>query len=503
MIQVEDSNQLLLLVKRKELASQSVFKVVLKLQTWPKKDSTKESRLLQLPNEILEDILHRTAKIERDDGCQFLGWQYPEYRYSDLKSVALACRRLFILCAPYLWRDKEFILPREDDEKSDSVPVQIATDILSQPALFLPRQLGSYVRSLSRDLTNAANYDLANSSLMARLVCNLRALRIDFHSKFRLEHYGIKFFAQHCPHLSELYLEHCRDTYDDFNSLLEYPRPLVSLTLLSCTIKQTTLQKIIELSKHSLDSLLLQRVRLEPELIDYHTQSPPAVTTIPTSVYLHLFSFLHLTRLALSDSLSHSVLEQIVQGSPRLEKLAIIIHETSPILVTRCIVLLVQLDRLVILSLAFRRIHPLSVVYERIACFAPANVWTYFASNLPNLHLIHISASKLLLHADFFASILDGSRCRIPHIMLHHIAWVSGTSQQLTSLPDDEALLNEYRRNVASAQDNIEAWQQEPIWQDACGSFLTWEQASAKGFRCFNESDRVCFVQGFESWTKH
>ncbi|KAI9023686.1 hypothetical protein CLU79DRAFT_747749 [Phycomyces nitens] len=472
------------------------------LQTWSTNDIKQESALLQLPNEILEVILHKTTKIERDDGCQFLGWQYPEYRYSDLRSVALSCRKLFIMCAPFLWRDKEFILPREDDEKSDSVPVQIATDILSQPALFLPRQLGSYVRSLSRDLTNAANYDLANSSLMARLVCNLQALRIDFHSKFRLEHYGLRFFAQHCPHLSELYLEHCRDTYDDFNSFLQYSRPLRSLTLLSCTIKKSTLQNIVELSQHSLRSLLLQRVRLEPELTKYRSHSPPAVTEITTSVYLHLFSFLHLTRLALSDSLSHPVLEEIVKGSPRLEKLAIIIHETSPILAARCIILLVQLDRLVILSLAFRRIHPLSREYERIPCFAPASAWTYFASNLPNLHLIHISASKLLLHADFFARLLDGGKCRIPHVMLHHISWVKGSSHQLSFLPDDEELLNEYRQNIASAQDSIEVWQQEPIWEDTSGSFLTLEQANTKGFRCFNESDRVCFVQGFEKWIR-
>ncbi|CAO3592216.1 unnamed protein product [Absidia cylindrospora] len=158
------------------------------------------SLLLQLPSEILEHIIYVASKIARNDQYQFSSWQYPEHSYTHLKYIALTCRRLYILCTPYLWRDKEFILPAENDKPNNSSNVHMATDILSEQAALFHHlcHLGCYVRSLCRDLTNSPHYDLSNSCLMARLVCNLRALRIDFHPSPRTEHYGLRYFAQHC-----------------------------------------------------------------------------------------------------------------------------------------------------------------------------------------------------------------------------------------------------------------------------------------------------------------
>ncbi|KAI8393296.1 uncharacterized protein BYT42DRAFT_550558 [Radiomyces spectabilis] len=469
-----------------------------------------QSSLLKLPNEILEAVIRAASTIERDDECQFLGWQYPEYEYADLKAIALTCRRLYMLCAPYLWRDKEFILPRQDDQKNETAEVQMATDILSKQALFQRlRHLGCYVRSLSRDLTNGPHYDMSNSNLMAQLVCNLRALRIDFHPKVRSEHYGLKFFIQHCPSLSELYLENCRDTYDDFWSLIEYRHPLRSLTLLCCTVKEQTLLQLINLFKPTLKRLLLQKVLIEPDplhstktdshpLYSHHDVSPKR---IPSHIYVHMLSSQNLTRLALSDSIAYSTLEKIVEGSPKLEKLAIILHEMNPVLATRCILLLAKLDCLTILSLAFRHIFPRTNTYQRLPCCAPASAWSYFASHLPSLRLIHISATQLLLHSDFMLRLVT-ARSHLLHVMLHHIAWVPDDELDITELNDDQ-IAEAHAKDMATASDRMDAWQQDPcLWQDIQSYFLSYDEAELKGFRCFDETDQVCFVKGFDDWTK-
>ncbi|KAI9257272.1 hypothetical protein BDA99DRAFT_515974 [Phascolomyces articulosus] len=506
--------------------------------------------IFRLPNEILEEIIQTTARVERDDDRQFLGWQFPEHQHTQLKQVALCCRRFYALCVPYLWRDKEFILPREDDEtKIDSRTVQLATDILSRETHLVQQQqhlhheeeqetkqqrrkrkrhFGAYVRSLCRDLTNGPHYDMNNSRLMAELVCNLRALRIDFHPKARAEHYGLTFFVQSCPLLEELYLENCRDTYDDFASLLHFKRRLTSLTLLCCTIKEQTWHHLIELNKKSLKKLLLQRVLIEkdPNMNNdnsSHTHYPITVikniTTasivplipIPHTAYDHLFSNQQLTHLALSDAICYPMLNRIVNGSPHLIKLAIIVKESEPILSTRCILLLAQLHQLRILSLAFRSVHPLSTDYERLPCRAPSQTWTYFAQHMSQLRLIHVSASQLLLTHDFFSTLFGPSTpSALSQVMLHHVSHV------VTPIHFDEwtdqQVVDAYHKEILTAQDTMDAWSSssslsasnassscmnEGWWQ---GYFLTFDQAQEKGFRCFEQEDQVCFVKGFEDW---
>ncbi|KAG0167626.1 hypothetical protein DFQ28_005921 [Apophysomyces sp. BC1034] len=445
------------------------------------------SYFLQLPNELLEDIIHITSRVEFSK-YRFIGWKYPDHEYDLLQPIALTCRRLYILCAPYLWRDKEFILPREDDDRRRH-DTPMATDILSTQGLFPNTLRGHYVRSLSRDLINGTHYDMNNSELMAQLVCHLRALRIDFHPKTRSEHYGLRLFAQFCPSLSELYLENCRDTYDDFQSLIEYRRSLTSLTLLCCTIKQDTLSQLIDLFKPTLRSLLFQRVLIEQQQFN-------KATPIPIPLYRRLLSC-HLTQLALSDSLGFSLVQTIVQNSPKLEKLAIILHELEPVLVTRSILLLATLDSLVILSLAFRRVQPLSTVYERLPCCAPARLWSHFASRLPSLQLIHVSTSRLLLNSDFMARFFQRQR---QHVMLHHIAWCPKVNESDAIDENDEnGLWTEYLNDLDNSVDTVDAWQSGE--QREHGRYiLTCEEAKSIGFKCFDNTDRVCFVKGFDDW---
>ncbi|KAI9313063.1 hypothetical protein BX666DRAFT_1979152 [Dichotomocladium elegans] len=469
------------------------------------------AHLFRLPNELLVQIIGESSRIKRDYGSQFLGWPYPLYRHSQLKDISLACRRLYILCLPLLWRDKEFILPREDDEYRNQqyrlTSVQAATDILSQPILLAHRsstlRLGSLVRTLSRDLTNGPHYDLHNSRLMAQLVCNLHALRIDFHPKARAEPYGLHFFIEYCPHLSELYLENCRDTYDDFSSLITHQRRLTSLTLLCCTIKQSTLSALIDSLKTSLRQLMLQRVLIEPDTgnkthnITAATMAVGNVMPIPPSLYARLFHHQLLTQLALSESISFHMLNLIVTHSPCLEKLALILNETDPVLCTRCILLLTCLDKLQVLSLAFRSVHPLSIVHERLPCRTPASTWSYFASTLPCLRLMHVSASEVLLPLDFFTKLFH-HHPQLSQCMFHAIAAVPPITHDVT-LYGDQHVIGLYRSEWAAANHNdLSVWKQSNVRHQ--GSFLSYEQACEKGFRCFDELDRVCFVKGFEDW---
>lgn len=333
------------------------------------------SFLLKLPSEVLEKIIDLSSLIgeRKDERHQFLGWSYPEHSYVHLKSIALCCRKLYILCAPFLWKDKEFILPCEDDEKNVNATVQMATDILSKKALFQhDHYLGEYVRSLSRDLTSGPHFDLHNSKLMAQLVCNLRALRIDFHPLARTDHYGLRYFAEYCPHLNELYLNQCRDTFNDFLSLVQYQPPLVSLTLTNCTIKETTLEKLTAILKPTY--ILLQQVLIEPptkpktnsHLIDtanqaflhpFHYQDTQA-TAIPPRL-LQSLAINNLSQLALTtDSVSSHLLSQMVMYSPHLEKLSILLHDLNPYDVQQSLASVSQLTHLSTLSLGFEKFYP-------------------------------------------------------------------------------------------------------------------------------------------------
>lgn len=463
-------------------------------------------RILDLPNEILEHIIDVASATEGlGQDTHFLGWTYPTYQHAQLKSLALTCRRLYALCVPFVWRDKEFILPREDDQRrSDRAGAQTATDILAKRPLFRNQEaknFGYYVRTLCRDLTNGPHYDMRNSQLLAQLVCNLQALRIDFHSKARSEHYGLRFFIQHCPHLSELYLENCRDTFDDFHALVEFRRPLRSVTLICCTVRQRTLDQLIDLCKSTLRRLMLQRVLIEPDDDKQHRSSSLLLTRtttaatlavsqimpIPLSTYTSIFRDQRLTQLALSDSVSYGLLYTIVQGSPHLTKLAIVLHETEPATVTRCLLLLATLKRLSILSLAFRQVHPLSTAYVRLPCAAPAAAWSHFARQPLPLRLVHVSASQLLMRPDTLSLLAS----RIPQIMLHPVAWVPPD-------PADGLDIHEaYRFNREHAEATLDAWsKEEDTWNTLKPHLMTFKQAQEKGFQCFDSSDTVCFIKG-------
>ncbi|KAG2234339.1 hypothetical protein INT48_000789 [Thamnidium elegans] len=452
--------------------------------------------------EIIEYIIHLSCMIDKENNNQFHGWRYPEHNYVDLKSMALCCKHLYIVVAPFLWRHKEFILPREDDEKSENAMIQMATDILSKKALFQQEHyLGEYVRSLSRDLTNGPHYDLNNSKLMAQLVINLRALKIDFHPKARTEQYGLRYFIEYCPNLNELYLNNCRDTFDDFKSIYEFNPPLTSLTLIECTIKQVTLERIAT-QLVSLKNLLIQQVLIEPftasksntHLIDtnqfihpFHYQNINS-TAIPTLLYQSLVKR-NLSNLALTDSISSSLLQLIVQYSPNLEKLAIVLHELDPFHVNQSIQSISQLSSLTTLSLAFRRYYPLSKEYERLPCHVPTYTWSLFAKKLPLLKLLYISTTRLLVNKDFISTLLNTSKT-LSNIIIHNIALVTATAQPIIEHQDEDEIRNTYLKESQSISYNILDW-------NTRDNLYTFDQAKQMGYHCFDESDQVCFIKGF------
>lgn len=461
------------------------------------------SHLLLLPSEVLEHIINLSSAVDKKDNHQFHGWAYPEHTYVHLKSIALCCRHLYILVAPFLWRYKEFILPREDDEKNENVKVQMATDILSKTALFQKDYyLGDYVRSLSRDLTNGPHYDLCNSKLMAQLVVNLKALRIDFHPKARTEHYGLRYFFEYCPNLNELYLNNCRDTFDDFLSLYEFKPPLLSLTLTECTIKETTLIKLSTSLQPLLKKLLLQQVLIEPStptksnthLIDTNQFIHPfhylnsKSTQIPTHLYQSLIKQ-NLTNLALNDSISYSLVQDIVHYSPKLEKLAIVLHELNPYYVSKSLQAISNLSKLSILSLAFRKYYPLSKECEKLPCHVPAVTWTVFAQKLPLLTLLYISTTRLIVNSDFIPTLLNTSP-QLSNIIIHNIGLVTTNPIQPINDNEEQAIRDIYLKDCESITFEIQDWNQKD-------HLYTFDQAKEKGYHCFDETDQVCFIKGF------
>ncbi|CAO3615074.1 unnamed protein product [Mucor hiemalis] len=460
----------------------------------------RESHFLKLPSEILQQIIHLSAiKEENDVHYEIHGWPYPEHSYIHLKSIALCCRRLYILVAPFLWRDKEFILPREDDEKSKHPVVQMATDILSKKALFQQDyNLGDYVRSLSRDLTHGPHYNLTNSKLMAQLVLNLQALRIDFHPKARSEEYGLRYFVEYCPNLSELYLSNCRDTFDDFLSLHEFKPPLKALTLTDCTMKEATLNALSTHSLPLLSKLLLQHVLIEPSLptrsnthlIDttlsfihpFHYQNTNA-TLIPFAIYQSFIKHHQLTQLALGDSVPYSVVQELITSSPYLEKLAIVLHDTDPVYVNKGLHAISQLSSLSILSLAFRRTDPISKESEKLPCHVPAQCWHKFASQLPSLKSLYISSSRVLLYPNFITTLFNTSP-HLSNVIIHNIALVTSTPS------DTHELFDAYTNDSLNISYSIQDWNTKD-------GFYTCQQAKDKGFECFDETDQVCYIKGF------
>ncbi|CAO3623136.1 unnamed protein product [Cunninghamella blakesleeana] len=504
-----------------------------------------QSILLQLPSEILELIIHKASSIPRNNHNQIVSWQYPEHSCTRLQNMALTCRKLYILCAPYLWRDKEFILPAEDHEPTKNSNITMATDILSEKTIVLKQQmqyhLGGYVRSLYRDLTNNPNYDLTNSSLMAHLVHNLKALRIDFHSKPRMEQYGLCYFAEHCISLTEIYLENCRDTFDDFYSLIKYNCQLESITLVSCTIKADTLVQLSNQCKNSIKSLILQQVWIEPS-IELDTSSNNNLSYTPTMInnlttsYLHskkitfvpsqlytqvLTSNYYLTLLVLSDSIDLETLNSVVNGSPYLERMTISLHERYPPRVANCLLLISNLKHLTLLSLAFRYINNTGI--ERLPCCVPSFYWTFLIDQLNNLQFIHVSTTQLLLNDDFMNRITTSpTSFRIKNVMLHHLAMVPMT----TTIIPTQATLNilkhwkkqpfiltdhhhymmdivkEYEKDHLTAQNNVHSWHSSFFWNNIKHYILSLEEAEKKGYGCFDHLDKVCFIKGFDDWVE-
>ncbi|KAI8645121.1 hypothetical protein BD408DRAFT_90531 [Parasitella parasitica] len=469
---------------------------------------TNESYLLKLPSEVLERIVDLSSLIEErnDEKHQFLGWSYPEHSYVHLKSIALCCRRLYILCAPFLWKDKEFILPRQDDKKSPSAAVQMATDILSKKALFQEDYyLGDYVRSLSRDLTSGPHFDLLNSKLMAQLVCNLRALRIDFHPLARSEHYGLRYFAEYCPQLNQLYLNQCRDTFNDFLSLVEHRPPLASLTLTNCTIKESTLEKLITTLKPTF--ILLQQVLIEPpkklktnsHLIDttnqpflhpFHYQDTQ-VSAIPPKL-LQSLAVNNLSQLALTtDSITSSLLTQMTLSSPHLEKLSILLHELNPCHVQQALTSLSRLSRLCTLSLGFKRFYPVTKECDKLPCHAPSAAWVALAKQLPLLQLLYISASRLVVSSDFIPTLIDTCGSSLKNVIIHNLALTQYPHAALEE--DEETIRDVYMKECASITYDI------AHWTSHAHDLYTFEQAKKKGFDWFSDTDQVCYIKGFDS----
>ncbi|CAO0793683.1 unnamed protein product [Mucor circinelloides] len=467
-----------------------------------------KSHLLKLPSEVLQKIIDLSSMIEerKDEGHQFLGWSYPEHSYVHLKSIALCCRRLYILCAPFLWKDKEFILPREDDEKSANAAVQMATDILSKKALFQQDYyLGDYVRSLSRDLTSGPHFDLLNSKLMAQLVCNLRALRIDFHPLARSDHYGLRYFAEYCPQLNELYLNQCRDTFNDFLSLVQYQPPLISLTLTNCTIKEATLEKLTTTLKPTF--ILLQQVLIEPptkpktnsHLIDttnqaflhpFHYQDTQA-TAIPPRL-LQSLAVNNLSQLALTtDSISSSLLEQMTLSSPHLEKLSILLHELNPYRVQQALASVSRLSSLCTLSLGFKKFYPVTKECDTLPCHAPSAAWTALAKQLPLLQLLYISASRLVVSSDFIPTLINTCGKSLKNVIIHNLALTQNPHMSLEK--DEETIRDVYMKECASITYDISHWVGNK------SDLYTFEEAKQKGLDWFSDTDKVCYIKGFDS----
>ncbi|KAI9272482.1 hypothetical protein BY458DRAFT_163060 [Sporodiniella umbellata] len=402
--------------------------------------------LLNLPSEIIESIICLSSSKPYSE-TDFLGWQYPEHNYTHLEAIALSCQRLYKLCAPFLWKHKEFILPRVNDIRA-SESIRMATDLLSTPAALSPDHvLGNHVCSLYRDLTSGPHFDLANSKLMAGLVTNLKALRIDFHPLPRADHYGLVYFLAACPHLTELFISHCQDTFDDFDTLCQYKPKLISLTLISCTIKQKTLENIIQLFHPTLKKFLFRQVLIEPTNIQQKTNAHNmslqlgsmhplhyqhiGVSAIPQTIYLE--SIHHLTQLALTDSISYDTLEHIVNVSPKLEKLAIVLHDYYPQEIASSVIALTYLDKMQVLSIAFRKYYPISREFERIPCHAPSHVWSLLVNSMPKLRSLYISTSRMLVSVDFIPKLLD-MHPYLENVMIYSIAFTTLNWQKKNSL---------------------------------------------------------------------
>ncbi|RUS17174.1 hypothetical protein BC937DRAFT_90304 [Endogone sp. FLAS-F59071] len=420
--------------------------------------AVRQNSIHVLPNEILRQIFIEAAMYDEDSDAVFRGWQYPEFRYSVIRNLSSTCKLFYMICAPLLWKDQDFPLTN-DEETGEGTNATDASEILSRRALFFERHVGSYVESISRNLNLDHDNDLKTSEQIAKLIPNLRSLRLEFNKEKRYHTYGLKYFAENCPHLNEINIQNCTDEFDDFKSLVTYPRRLKSITLINSTINIDTLREIARICKPTLRQLLLQYVRPH----GLHEM-------IPTHIYHDLFRGQNLTNIAITDaSLTAETIAILVAGSPNLRKLAMLIEEQ--VQADDVIIQLSTLTQLATLSLAWRRVYTEGSV--RIRCETSFAAWNKFAVSLPSIKYIHITALGIKLPGDFFLKLFE-THPDIPNVMFHHI------DGELTTFKPH---MKEYSRRGVDY-------------------FSTYDGLVKRGFDCFTTSDQFCFVKGFEDWTK-
>ncbi|KAI8372099.1 hypothetical protein BD560DRAFT_328789, partial [Blakeslea trispora] len=438
--------------------------------------------LLDLPNEIIVAIIQQAASLKIDKKSLLDPWPYPEYSYTGLQPIALCCHRLYTLSLPLIWKDKVFILPGLDDLQRTADASVTATDILSTPVLSQHVHLGEYVRSLHRQLSNSPVFDLHNSRSIAQQVIHLRALRIDFHPQTRMAHYGLCYFAQYCPHLSELYLSYCRDTFNDFRSLIDFRPPLTSLVLESCTLKQDTFIALFALYSASLSCVKFDQVEMEGEngLIAWPWLSPSFQFSAEPMIQCSS----RLTEFALTSlSLTTAQLQTLVLHAPLLQSLTVMLHETAPLQAHQALETICSLAQLEALSIAFSESD--TVRNQRLPCHVPSKMWTHFATQFPQLHVLHIVSQQLLVSTDFLPLLIRSSPF-LSDVLIHHVGLVldpclSGSIEE------------SYVTECAQMTFDRAAW---PASQNEY--VYTIDEMKMRGTDYFdNEMDQICLVKNF------
>lgn len=423
-----------------------------------KSPAVRRNSIHVLPNEILRQIFIEAAMYDEDSDAVFRGWQYPELRYSVLKSLSATCKLFYMLCAPLLWKDQDLFM--KDQYVGELANTTDAFEILTKHALFHERPIGQYVETMSRSILEHSVIDLRNSEQISKLVPNLRSLRLEFSKDKRYQNYGLKYFAENCPRLTEINIQNCTDEFDDFESLVTHSRKLKSITLINATVKVETLLELARISKPTLQQLLLQYVR------------PHGLREmIPTYVYHEFLRGQNLTNIAITDaSLTAETVRILVAGSPNLCKLAMLIEEQEQ--ADDVITQLSTLSHLATLSLAWRRVYTEGSV--RIRCEASPAAWSTFAVGLSSIKYIHITALGINLPSDFFFRLFQ-THSDLPNVMFHHINGEMNAFQ---------SYMKEYKRYGIT------------------DCFSTYDDLVKRGFDCFTTADQLCFVKGFEDWTK-
>ncbi|OBZ82332.1 hypothetical protein A0J61_09618 [Choanephora cucurbitarum] len=440
-------------------------------------------KLLDLPNEVIVTIIQQAANLSAEIKSALSPWPYPEYNYASLQPIALCCRQLYTLSLPLLWKDKVFILPGPDDLQRTTDASVTATDILATPARFHHVHLGEYVRSLHRQLSNSPVFDLHNSMSIAQQVTHLRALRIDFHPQTRMAHYGLCYFAQHCPHLNELYLSHCRDTFDDFRSLIDFRPPLSSLVLESCTLKQNTYIALFELYSTSLSRIKFDQVEMEEESRHLLWQRVTPFPSFRFSAEPMIRCSSLLTEFALTDlSLTTTQLQTLVLHAPFLQALSVMLHETAPSQACQALQAICSLTQIETLSIAFCESDTNG---RRLPCPVPSMIWTFFATQFPQLHVLHIVSQHILVSTDFLPLLIQSSPF-LSDVLIHHVGLVL---DPCTSNSIEDNYFTECNQMIS----DLTSW---PASQNEY--VHTINELKVSGAAYFDhEMDQICLVKNF------